>query len=259
MCNDAHIGFFRVVDKGTGGVIARYNYDTITAKERRILRDSLNDSNITLYCDCLGDNSIELKIASNLVIYPAQNNSYSKHNENCPKYRSVDSKDWTYDTTTKTYRASSYNDAERFTRKLNQLIYQDADYLDRFDSIKGAKMAARRLSTNSGIRLSSLINPNKIAKNKDYFLYAFLGNFEGERGNEIKIKCILNKECIDSIELFANKKEFGDKMRESQYYIVGENNYPLLVTGWFYLNDNNELILTDFWVRATGKSGKLFF
>lgn len=252
-------GYFRVVDRVTGDVIARYNYDTITAKERKALRDSLKDSNVALFCDCIEENSIELKIASNLVIYAAQNNAYSKHDENCPKYRSVDSKDWTYDTRMKVYRASSYNDAERFARKLNQLIYQDRDCEDRFDSIKVAKGSSRRLATHAGIRLSSLINPLKLTKNKEYFIYMFLGRVEGERGDDLKLLCIQNKECENSLHCFVNKKEFFKILGESQSYTIGENPLPLLVAGWVYLNDNDEIILTDFWLRATGRGGRLFF
>lgn len=257
MMHDNNIGFFRVIDKKTGQIIGRYDYDKITAKERSILRN--NEKQYRLYCDCIPNNSIELKISSNLVIYPVQNNTGELHDPACPRFKSADSKDWSYDYDTKTFKASSYNTAEIFIRKLNRLTFQDAMYSDKFASIQGAKVASRKLSTNSGIKLSTVFNPQKIEKGHEYFIYTFLGQLEGIVDNYAKLMCIQEPNADSPYYVYADVKQFDKYFGESKYFVVGENNSPLLVSGWVYLDDDNRLILTDFWVRATGKNGKLFF
>lgn len=253
---ETHNGYFRIIDKKTNQLIKRLSYDKVTAKERAVLRNKQDD--YAFYCDCVEDNSIELKIAANLVIYPVQKNILDKHNPECPKYKSVDSRDWTYDSYTKTYRASSYNTAEMYIRKLNQLIFQDATYTDRFATIKGAYYSSKRLSNNFGVRLSTLFNPNKFDRNTEYFIYYFLGQVKPVNGDLVKVVCIDGANA-ERIQVFANKQEFNKYFGQSQYYVIGENKLPLLIGGWVYLDDNNNLILTDFWLRATGKNGKLFF
>lgn len=252
---ETHNGYFRVIDKKTGKV-KRFSYDKVTAKERLVLRNNQDDFEI--YCDCVPDNSIELKIAANLVIYPVQKNILDKHNPECPKYKSPESRDWTYDSYTKTYRASAYNTAEMYIRRLNQLIFQDSTYTDRFATIKGAYYASKKLSNSYGVRLSSMFNPPKYDRDKEYFVYFFLGQIKPASDDMVEVVCI-DGVGSDRISLFADKQEFNKYFGQSQYYVIGENKLPLLIGGWVYLDDQNRLVLTDFWLRATGKNGKLFF
>lgn len=255
--NETHNGFFRVIDKKTNKIIARYNYDKITAKERLSLRNQANK--VALYCDCVPENSIEMKVTANLCIYPAHNNTGEKHDTACPKYKSADSKDWTYDPTLKAYSASSYIDAEQYIRRLNKLTYQDSEYYDKFDSLIGVRRAAGKILTKNRTRLNTLLNPKCFEKGKEYFIYMFLGKMTGIDGNYVKFLCS-KEQNSDGITFYADSTQFNNLFRESQYYVIGEAvKKPLLIGGWVYLDDDNRLILTDFWLRAVNKDGRLFF
>jgi hypothetical protein len=262
MNNNSNIGFFRLVDKRDNKILKRYDYNKISAKERKELKQELEKKPyLGIYCDCTSDN-IELKIASNLVIYNYQRNIGERHNPNCPKYKDTDLISWTYSQKERAYKAGSYNTAQDYIVKLNSFIFQEKiNSLN--DTFKYINREAFRIITDKDVKLNWIINPEKIKPNTDYFAYGYLGKMvrgEGRFKDYIIITCIIDKDPnLKTIDILADINTFNIYYSENRYYTLLENRKPLLIGGWFnYDNELNKNIFTDFWMKAVDNTGKIF-
>ena len=256
-----NIGYFRLVDKNTGKIIRKYSYDKISAKERKDLKTELEKkTNLGIYCDCTQDN-IELKIASNLVIYNYQRNIGERHHPNCPKYKDTDLVSWTYSQKEKAYKAGTYNTAQDYVTKINEFIFKN-NIVNFNIGLKKIKEASYKLITDKGEKLYYIINPDTINVNKIYFNYGFIGKMqklEGRLKNFILITIVTSKEPFKSVDILANWDEFNIYYSQNRYYTTKENHKPLLIGGWFtYDIDLKQNIFSDFWLKATDNTGKIF-
>lgn len=262
MDSNIYVGYFRLVDKSRNKILNRYNYNKISREERKQLKEKLeNDSNLAIYCDCVTD-EIELKIASNLVIYNYQRNIGERHNPSCPKYKDTDLVTWTYSQKEKAYKAGGYNVAKDYLVKLNEFIYQDDNVKAYAESIAMAKIMSRKIITDKDVKIDSLINPEKINENKDYFLYGFFGKAKGlnDRYKDyVEITCIVSINPLKTINILSDKNAFDILFSENRYYTLPENRKPLLIGGWFnYNKETNKFFFTDLWLKAVDTSGKIF-
>lgn len=261
MENIPNIGFFRLVDKKSNKILKKYDYNKISAKERKEMKDTLSKNpNLKIYCDCTNED-IELKIASNLVIYNYQRNIGERHHPNCPKYKDTDLVAWTYSQKEKAYKAGSYNTAQDYIVKLNTFLYQDNHTKNINDSLKNIKSTAFKIITFNNVKLGYIINQNKILDNKDYFVYGYLGmvNRKNIKNQQfVEITCIIEKEPeLKTIKILADFNAFNTLYSENRYYTLPENKKPLLVGGWFN-KENNQFFFTDFWLKAVDNTGKIF-
>ena len=76
------IGYFKVVDKKTEQIIFYHKYSAINNVQRFALR---NNDNVKLLCAC-NQNQLEMKVSSDLKIYPAEQMVGHMHELNCPKH-----------------------------------------------------------------------------------------------------------------------------------------------------------------------------
>lgn len=256
--NNTYIGYFRLVDKRENKILKRYDYNKISAKERKELKEQLEkNSHLGIYCDCVEDN-IELKIASNLVIYNYQRNIGERHHPSCPKYKDTDLVTWTYSQKEKAYKAGMYNTAQDYVVKMNSFIYQDNDVKTLDESFKKIKRAAYKIITDKDERLSYLTNPTNVIKNKDVFIYGYVGILN-KTDKYIEILSLTNKEPNQLIKVLADFEKFNTLYSENRYYTLPENRKPLLIGGWaHYESSEDNYVFTDFWLKAVDNSGKIF-
>lgn len=257
-----YIGYFRLVDKKDKKIIQKYDYNKISAKERKELKEMLEKKpNLGIFCDCTSDD-IELKIASNLVIYNYQRNIGERHHPDCPKYKDTDLVTWTYSQKERAYKAGAYNTAQDYVVKLNNFIFQD-NISSLNQSFNYFKKASFKILTDKEVRLNLLINPDKIYSNKDYFLYGYLGKITqeiNELKDYVKVTCVIQKEPeFKSIDILANINDFNTLYSENRYYTLPENRKTLLIGGWFSYDEKlKHNVFSDFWLKAVDNVGKIF-
>lgn len=76
------IGYFKVIDKKTKEVMQYYKHASVNDVQKLFLR---NNPDIALICAC-NDKELELKVSSDLRIYPAEQMVGHLHEPHCPKY-----------------------------------------------------------------------------------------------------------------------------------------------------------------------------
>jgi len=92
-------GYIRIVNKGelTASTYLSYKEFMNRSEEyRKRLKEQVDTGAITLYCGCCAENTLGLKITSNLVVRVKENRQQSLHRDSCPK--SILYANWNKDT-----------------------------------------------------------------------------------------------------------------------------------------------------------------
>ncbi len=258
------VGYFKVIDK-EGKEIGRYKYNAITYNQRRFLKSL---KNITIYC-CCGDEDIEMKISSDLKIYPANQNVGDTHEKGCPRYKLGKKEElWTIQPTeTSIYYnvASCEALASDFANKINQLTYDRLlhpyrlpDNLVEFNH--KCQGTLNYIKTANGDILQNISVVGKrmedLAFNKEYFVYGMLKGkpiVKTYNGQKVLFLDVSEPNGFTR-RYYANKEVY---IEETSRLFDGSVN--ILVSGFAYKKSPNSKILTfsDFTVKAIDDLGVL--
>lgn len=117
------IGYFKVVDKNTKEVLQYFKHASVNDVQKKALRAN---PEIALICAC-NDKELELKVSSDLRIYPAEQLVGHLHESRCPKYiHFVPDKLWTkqHTETNIYYNVASHDaSAKDYFEKINSLTH----------------------------------------------------------------------------------------------------------------------------------------
>lgn len=75
------IGYFKIIDRKTKEVLDYRRYSAMTDIQKKTLREN---PDITLLCAC-NDKDLEIRISSDLKIYPAEHLVGHFHEARCPR------------------------------------------------------------------------------------------------------------------------------------------------------------------------------
>ena len=257
------LGYFKVINN-EGVEIGRYKYNSITNQQKRALK---NMKDITLYC-CCGDEDIEMKISSDLRIYPANQNVGQQHEKGCPKYIYPKKEElWTrQETESHIYYhvAASYAVADDYAIKVNTLTYDrliEPEYRlpDNFEdfnkrlnaTLKYIKTPAGEILYNISIVGKKL---NEIPVNKEIFVYGMLtGKPIIKTYGKKQVLFLDVKDCNGyTRRYYANMDVYREQT--SKIYKGYRN---IVVCGFAYKKSANSKMLTlsDYCVKAIGDVG----
>lgn len=178
------IGYFKVV-KEDGQELARYKYATITAKQKAFLRGV---KGIRCICCCNDQVELEIKISSDLKLYPASQDVGNLHDVRCPKY--IDLKDQAWKTVQEGlglyyHQAGTQVTADGYMRMANALTYERLttptlrlpDNFEQFNRRQHATL--KYIQTPNGDRLYDISttqnrNTERLETNKEYYFCGML-------------------------------------------------------------------------------------
>lgn len=257
------LGYFKVVDE-KGNELGRYKYTSVTNRQKRFLK---NKKGITIYC-CCGNEDIEMRISSDLRIYPANQNIGEMHQKGCPKYIYHKKEDlWTRQTTESSiyyHVAASYATASDYAIKVNEvtytrLIHPTYRLPDNYKEYnKRIQNTLKYIKTASGEILYNIaINDKKISEipeKKEYFVYGMLKHAPviKEYGNK-KILFLDISDCYGKTKrYYANIEVYKS---ETDKLFKGSKN--IVVCGFAYKKSKQSKILTlsDFCVKSINDIG----
>lgn len=258
------IGYFRVVNKD-GQELARYKYSSITSKQKAFLRGI---KNIRCLC-CCNDLNLELKISSDLKIYPAIKDVGNLHDARCPKYIDpLKEQDWTIIKETYGYyyhQAGTQVNAKEYMKMVNTLTYERLispilrlpDNYEQFNLRQHATL--KYIQTPSGDRLYNISttqnrNVETLPIDKEYFFCGMLTTVKAIKNNA-------NMISLDILDCFNKKQRF---YLDKDMYIIERSNAlqnanKILVCGFAYKKTERSKILTisDFALSAISDIGIL--
>lgn len=244
------MGYFRV-EMSDGTELGKYKYASITEKQKKILREA---KDLHIFC-CCNDEDLEMKISSDLRIYPANQNMGEHHEKKCPKYIDKNKDElWTIrKTTSKIYYhvAANYATANDYVEKVNLITYERLtspeyrlpdNYLD-FN--KKINTTLKYIETSSGdilynISITNNLNVDELITSQEYFIYGMLAS---------KPKVTpYNKNLLylDVIDCFGNKKRYYAQkdiyLEETAKLFRGSKN--ILICGFVYKKSDKSKMLT---------------
>lgn len=256
------LGYFKAIDKN-GNEIGRYKYSAVTLQQKKFLRAN---KDIRLFCCCNNEN-IEMKISSDLRIYPANQNVGEQHHEFCPKHIAAEKIAlWSrVDTETVYYNvAAPYAKASDYAIKANSLTYQRLtspiirlpdNYLD-FN--KRLHQTLKYIKTPSDKILFDISvagkNYSDFKTGEEYFVYGVLvGKPIVKKYGTNSILFLDIKDCFGFTRRFyANKEIF--KEETSRLY---DGSVAYVVSGFAYKKTNQSKILTlsDYCIKSISALG----
>lgn len=258
------IGYFRVVNRDNQE-LARYKYSSITSKQKEFLR-GIKD--IRCLC-CCNDLDLELKISSDLKIYPAIKDVGNLHDARCPKYIDpLKDQDWTIIKETNGYyyhQAGTQVRAKDYMKMINTLTYERLispilrlpDNYEQFNLRQHATL--KYIQTPSGDRLYNISttrnrNVEALPIGKEYYFCGMLTAVKATKNNPSMF-------TLEMLDCFKQKQKF---FLDKDVYIMERSNalknaQKLLVCGFAYKKTERSKTLTisDFALSAISDIGIL--
>ena len=258
------VGYFQAIDTETNKIVGRYKYSTVSDTTKVWLRR--NQNHFKLKC-CCNENQVEMKISSDLKIYPAKNETGYLHEKGCPKHPTSIGALWETEKSQDGffYIAGPEANAKDFAIKINELTSQHLygkevypeDYKD-FNKHVYRTMAMMKKSDGTVLKesYSALFkNPTKAKVTDEIFIYGVLRKVQSTDFS----KDIL---YIDIEDIFGNSNRYyiQKNIFLEMYNASRAKYYRLLVCGFAYKANSASKIMTisDFYMTTMDEQGLIF-
>lgn len=76
------IGYFKIIDRNTKEVLEYHRYSMFSDAQKQLLRDN---PKVAILCAC-NDKALEMRISTDLRVYPAEQLVGHLHELRCPKH-----------------------------------------------------------------------------------------------------------------------------------------------------------------------------
>lgn len=258
------IGYFQAIDTTKNKMVGKYKYTTVSDTTKAWLRK--NSDHLKLTC-CCNANCVEIKISSDLKIYPAKNDTGNLHDKNCPKHPDVRYSLWESEKDGDIYYqvAGADTNAKDFALKVNEMTSQrlfrnmknPSDYKEFNKSVYGT---LGQIKTNDNKILKDIYSshyraPSEIDIDGEVFVYGILRRVQSTPFSKdvlyIDIEDIFG--CVSRFYILKN-------IFVEMYNASRAKYYRLLVCGFAYKSTKKSKIMTisDFYMTAMDDQGMIF-
>ena len=258
-------GYFAAYDKNTGKLLGRYRYSTVSDVTKIWLKRNLDD--IVLKC-CCNENKVEMKVSSDLKIYPAENGTGHLHALCCPKNpNSADLGLWHIEKEESKYFnvASPEANASDYAKKINRLVdeylYRKKIYPSDYKEFnKHVYYILNYVKAADGTILkdhyfSNFRNMSKVSTTDEIFIYGIVRKIQSTDFSQDVV-------YIDIEDIFGKLSRFYiTKRLFLEFYNASRvNHYRSLACGFAYKANSSSKILTisDFYMAPISEIGILF-
>lgn len=258
------IGYFEVLDVNTNKIIGKYKYSTVSDTTKAWLRRESDHLKITCCCN---ENKVEMKISSDLKIYPAKNETGSLHDKRCPKYPLASDNIWesSKDDGLFFYIAGPDANAKDYALKINSVtssnLFKKKIYPETYKEFnRHVYKTMASIKRCDGVILKDTYSalfkdPAKIELTDEIFIYGILRKVQSTDFSK-DILYLDIEDIFGTMNRYYVRKDLFLEM----YNAARAKYYRLLVCGFAYKASSKSKIMTisDFYMTTINEYGVIF-